>query len=174
MRFITLAACNGYIGTAGSYEPFRVRHLPLLAKEGWLRHQSKVAKPPKRRRRRAEPAQARQGAAINRSCQPQDPFQNAFRNTAGERPPLLGKEGKAPRLYTSRFIHVFIAPAITICWYRAFCYTPTSTQGCSQIGDRRQSAIADLRKRAGQPGMLSPSPGGECARVLLASELQRP
>src|SRR6266704_1230274 len=35
------------------------RDTPLLPEEGWLRHKEDVAKPPKRRRRRAEPAQAR-------------------------------------------------------------------------------------------------------------------
>src|SRR5437867_12550714 len=35
--------------------------IPLLAEEGWLRHQLKVAKPPKRRRR------ARSASAIARS-----------------------------------------------------------------------------------------------------------
>ena len=35
------------------------RDTPLLTEEGWLRHQEDVAKPPKRRRRRTESAQAR-------------------------------------------------------------------------------------------------------------------
>src|SRR5439155_23422305 len=36
----------------------RMWSIPLLAEEGWLRHQLKVAKPPKKRRRRARSASA--------------------------------------------------------------------------------------------------------------------
>src|SRR5436190_23282017 len=34
-----------------SNERCRIHNIPLLAEEGWLRHQQNVAKPPKRRRR---------------------------------------------------------------------------------------------------------------------------
>ena len=78
--------------------------IPLLEKEGWLRHQLEVAKPPKRRRR------ARSASAIARSRKsgqfggmfrpqnfaelttPAAPFRNGSILLIA-RPPLLFKEG---------------------------------------------------------------------------------
>ena len=51
---------------------------------------------PKRRRRRAEPAQARQGAAIERSCRSHVNASNAWRGVSRERPPRPRLFGTGP------------------------------------------------------------------------------
>jgi hypothetical protein len=66
---------------------------PLLEKEGWLRHQSKVAKPPKRRRRGGQLGEILRPQHFRRTDHPGRAISEGIHCLVA-RPPLLLKEGK--------------------------------------------------------------------------------
>jgi hypothetical protein len=80
--------------------------IPLLEKEGWLRHKSNVAKPPKRRRRGGRLAENVQASRFRQRDHPVCANEGSFAAFFDSRIlPLLFKEGNK---LSRQFIHSFI------------------------------------------------------------------
>src|SRR6266566_5924844 len=83
-------------------QPFGVESIPLLAEEGWLRHQSEVAKPPKSRRRGGQSGEMFRPEDLAELTTPSAPSSERihFVNAAST-PPLQGGECACPESVTN-------------------------------------------------------------------------
>src|SRR6266436_1094530 len=113
-------------------------HIPLLAKEGWPRHQ-KNGPVPNRRGRGGRSRVTFRNAVLKHLRVSDHPVCGAsvasrlFIDAAATPP---HEEGNAPRLNNCRIrSQVHTPPLQTICWYRFFCYTPL-VKKCPNVSER--------------------------------------